>query len=368
MRLSVPCNWDPALLEKLSTVPDIYEMTAAMNTTPVGGGRSSLITNRVDARTAEAVVDAAHRLGWRVAYLLNAPCMGNMEFDVRTHRALLEHLDWLATIGVDSVTLSIPYLIELVKTQYPMFRVKVSVIAGIDSLPKVRYLRELGADSITLDYMKNRDLAFLSTVVEEAPGDYWLLANEQCLFQCPFRRHHYAASGHSSQSWDPQSNYFEEYNLAKCLIYKLREPERLLMMPWIRPEDLSLYEAIGLDAFKLSGRHMATDAIVRAVEAYASRRYDGNLMEILNPFVGPEDARFPKIDNRCLDGFLSGMATIDCDTACGRCRYCSLFAKKAIRMDDGAVSKHLSEMTRYVEGLKESGFLPTPENKMTSTR
>ncbi|MBN2714288.1 MAG: U32 family peptidase, partial [Deltaproteobacteria bacterium] len=261
MRLSVPCNWDPALPELLADIPGVYELTGAMNVTPVGGGRPAMITRDVNQTQVAQTVWAAHANGWEFCYLLNAPCMGNMEYDVTVHGDLLRHLDWLAETGVDTIAVSIPYLIELIKTRHPAIKVRVSLIAHVNTVSTARYFQGLGADSITVDYMKNRDEPFLRALKKNAPGDYALLVNDQCLLHCPYRSYHYNACGHGSQSFDPQSNYYLDYSMVRCSIDKLTRPERLVMMPWIRPEDLSVYEAIGFSTFKLSGRHMATDAI-----------------------------------------------------------------------------------------------------------
>ena len=358
MRLSVPCNWDPELLERLSGISDICETTAAMKVTPVGGGRPAVITKAVESRGAEDIVKAAHENGWRFSYLLNAPCMGNMEYDVTTHRAVLDHLSWLGDIGVDIITVTIPYLIELIKKQFPGFYVRASVITGIDTVPRAGYFVDIGADAITVDYMKNRDFAFLAALRAQIPCDFSLLVNDQCLYQCPYRGYHYNACGHASQSWDPQQNYFFDYSMVRCMVDKLRRPERLVMMPFIRPEDMAEYEAMGFDTFKISGRHMETDAIVRAVTAYASRRFDGNLMEILNPFAAPGDTRIPALHNRALDGFLEPIKAIDCENQCGQCDHCRGVAKRAVTVDADAVDAHLKTLVRHIDGLASSGFLP----------
>lgn len=359
MRLSVPCNWDPTLLETLSSHSEIYEMTGAMQVTPVGGGRPAMITNGVTEDVAEAVVDAAHRNGWQFCYLLNASCMGNMEFDVKIHKEVRKHLDWISDIGVDTVTVTIPYLVELIKSQYPWLKVRISLIAGVNSIPKARYFRELGADSMTVDYMKNRDVAFLRALVQRVPGSYTLLVNDQCLFQCPYRSYHYNACGHGSQSWDRQSNFYLDYSMVRCTVDKLKRPERLIMMPWIRPEDLAFYEELGFDTFKISGRHMPTDGIVRAVNAYVERRFDGNLLTILNPFVNADDSRYPHVDNRALDGFLSEMGFRDCENECDACDYCASVARRAVRMvDPDAAAKYLESLERHIDGLAKSRFMP----------
>ena len=367
MRLSVPCNWDPELLETLADVSCIYELTGAMSVTPVGGGRPAMITNEVSPSDVAETVFAAHSRNWQFCYLLNAPCMGNMEFDVKAHGELCDHLDWLVEIGVDTVAVTIPWLVEFIKTRYPMFKVRISLIANVNTVPRARYFKALGAESITVDYMKNRDFGFLKSLQQRVPVDYALLVNDQCLYQCPYRSYHYNACGHASQSFDPQSRYFLEYSMVRCTIDKLKRPERLIMMPWIRPEDLAVYESLGFTTFKISGRHMPTEDIVRAVKAYASRKYDGNLMEILNPFVAPGDKRYPELDNRALDGFLDGVMSHDCENECDDCSYCKCVAEDALRIADNShLQKFLVSQEKYIDGLIHGRFMP--RNRQRKTR
>ena len=47
----------------------------------------------------------------KFSYLLNAPCMSNMEYEPNFHRKLIEHLQWINDIGSDYVIVTIPFLI-----------------------------------------------------------------------------------------------------------------------------------------------------------------------------------------------------------------------------------------------------------------
>ena len=56
------------------------------------------------------------------------------------------------------------------------------------------------------------------------------------------------------------------------------------MADWIRPEDLVHYEALGYDSFKLAGRNLPTEVLITRLKAYAGRRYDGNLLDLVQDF------------------------------------------------------------------------------------
>jgi len=56
-------------------------------------------------------------------------------------------------------------------------------------------------------------------------------------------------------------------------------------LPVLPPEDLSLYEEMGYDRFKVVERDLPTPVMVSRVRAYAERRYDGNLLDLVQPYA-----------------------------------------------------------------------------------
>ncbi len=70
-------------------------------------------------------------------------------------------------IGVESVTVSSPYLLRLVKVRFPSLKVRISVFGGVDRLRKAQMWEEMGADCIVLDsILVNREFATLSRIRE----------------------------------------------------------------------------------------------------------------------------------------------------------------------------------------------------------
>jgi len=61
-----------------------------------------------------------------------------------------------------------------------------------------------------------------------------------------------------------------------------RIPEEIIKSPWIRLEDCSAYENIGISHFKIFGRTKPTEWIFRCAEAYSNREYKGNLLDLLD--------------------------------------------------------------------------------------
>ena len=137
--------------------------------------------------------------------------------------------------------------------------------------------------------------------------------------------------------------------------------------PWIRPEDIRHYEAVGYEHFKITERFKRTPLLLEHVKAYENRHYDGNLLDLftlprkgaftpihLEYFIKPEHVNIMKIselekvfdlevreliqlDNKKLDGFIERFMKMDCNqTTCSNCRYCeNLFEKVAVVNSEG---------------------------------
>ncbi|MGC4120051.1 MAG: hypothetical protein QM765_36825 [Myxococcales bacterium] len=167
-----------------------------------------------------------------------------------------------------------------------------------------------------------------------------------------------------------------------CNDLRLREPVNYLRANWIRPEDLNLYEEMGFHNFKIVERNTPTAILLERVKAYANRRYDGNLLDLvqnysypvekvgkkgedalstrrmLKYFVKPQSVNllkftkvidfgqtasvlFPRrgpnpvqIDNRALDGFMERFKKMGCQAMdCEKCQYCHRWAEKTVKID-----------------------------------
>ena len=80
-----------------------------------------------------------------------------------------------------------------------------------------------------------------------------------------------------------------DYCSLVCNELRLREPVNYLRANWIRPEDLHLYEAMGYHNFKIVERNTPTQILLDRVKAYSERRYDGNLLDLVQNYAYPEE-------------------------------------------------------------------------------
>ena len=370
MKLLVPTNWDPDLILPLSELEAGVQIYGVLPTSMIGSGGSGPDNIRMVADQVEEYIEQAHSAGLKFDYLLNAPSMSNMEWDENTHRELLMHLDWITSIGADSVTVTIPYLVELIKHQFPRLNVRVSTIAHVNSVARAKFFEALGADSITLDINVNRSFGALRAIRNTVSCELTVLMNNLCLYQCPYEYYHHDGLGHASQNYNPLRGSYVDYCVLRCTLDRLRDISQIIKCRWARPEDIHIYEEIGIDMFKISGRSMPSERILRAATAYSSRQYQGNLYDILNVitprtgFVGStltdeqgNGAGSPPglyIDNQALEGFLDFFKKQNCTSGCSHCDYCQRIADKVIRFDRDEVDQYIVALNNSLDNLSSS--------------
>lgn len=370
MKLLVPTNWDPDLILPLSKLEADVQIYGVLPTSMIGSGGTGPDDVRMMANQVEEYIEQAHLAGLKFDYLLNAPSMGNMEWDEKTHRELLIHLNWIASIGADSVTVTIPYLVELIKRQFPQLQVRVSTIAHVNSVARAKLFESLGADSITLDININRSFGALKAIRNTVDCELTVLMNNLCLYQCPYEYYHHDGLGHASQNYNPLRGSYVDYCVLRCTLDRLRDVSQVVKCRWVRPEDIHIYEDIGIDMFKISSRAMPTEKILRAAKAYSSRHCQGNLYDILNvvaPKAGFASSALPGergsgigsppryyIDNQALEGFMDFFRKQDCSSGCDHCGYCQRIADKAIQFDSDEVDGYVAALNETLDNLSSS--------------
>lgn len=307
----------------------------------------------------------------KFSYLLNAPCMSNMEYEANFHRKLIKHLQWISDIGSDYVIVTIPFLIQIIKEQFPNLKIRVSTIAHVNSINRAKFYELLGADEITPSIMINRDFKTLKNMQKAVKCKIVLLLTDGCLYQCPFRYYHYNLLGHSSQGDHQLGGKYIDSCILNCSAIKFSNKTEVIKARWIRPEDLSHYEEIGIDTFKIAGRRMSSEWITRSVKAFSSRKYGGNLIDIIQGFsmsIGIENdphAKFQQtideesrskliIDNTKLDGFIEFFKKQDCISMCDECNYCENWAEKAVFLNKEQAPKYVESIQDYLDDLVTS--------------
>ena len=291
MEFTVAANYDPGLIPALAHYP-VREVYGRLPSDVVGGGRPAYMAGATDKHRLEAYVAALRTNGIAFNYLLNSACQGNREWGRNWQRRLMRLLDELREMGIRDLTVSTPYLLELVKARRPGFRVKAGIYAQIDTPRRARFWENLGADAINLEsFSINRDFERLEAIREAVSCDLQLIPNHCCLPNCGFQPYHQNGFAHSS---DGSKQLFVDYCFLRCTRERLQDPSLFLKAAWFRPEDAPLYEKLGITTLKLIERDIPSAELLRRVRAYAERRYDGNLADLLLSYGFREPVKRPR--------------------------------------------------------------------------
>ncbi|MBU4374666.1 MAG: U32 family peptidase [Euryarchaeota archaeon] len=291
----------------------------------VGSGRITLHAPLLDEIAEQTRYLHGRKLNMGV--VLNPSCMGGQHLTSQGYNMFRWYFGKLSEFGVDSVTVAEPYLVELLRKEFPDIKVVVSVIAHVDSPERAWFFEELGADALTLDTNINRNFDILENIKETVGCELRLLVNEACLYKCPFRYSHFNLFSHMTALGN-KPNIFSDYYYEKCISFRVRYPELVIKSPWIRPEDLKAYEAIGIDCFKMSGRANTIQWIINCIKAYSNRSYDGNLMDLLDCPSELRDMFY--IPNKELDGAIQQW--MKCKKFCKKCGFCKATSERVMRV------------------------------------
>jgi collagenase-like PrtC family protease len=373
MKLSIPCTWDDELLNFLETMGkqsrkyDVFEVFGSMRISAIGTGRGAdaLMGKCLRRNDVESFVQKIHHAGLGFNYTINASCLGNAEYSYRKRKAIIDELEWILSFS-DSVTVAVPYLIDLVR-QIAGNKVEIvcSILAQVETSRKLEHFARLGVNRVVLSLSLNRDLRRIAAMKKASPVSLEILVNDNCLYECPFRLMHYNENSHASRLKD--NLFYPDYCLTKCMMERLNNPEELLKSRWIRPEDLRLYESM-IDVVKISGRGKKTRWVCTTIKAYASGMYSGNIFDLLTlvPLqsntsgASRSDDEIPfHISNEALDKYMARFYTGDnvC-IDCGTCNYCKLFADEHMSADADAVASIKKKLESKIQPLLHIGGIP----------
>lgn len=338
----VPCNWDFHLLDAIDPAQNLI-LFGTLPSSLVGSGRPSAAIKRIYPDEAYTYIKTALAKGFRFNYLFNAPCLDAREYTDSWRKQFLAELDRIFSLGIRDVTVSIPYLIEVIKQHFPEITVSVSSYARINSIQRARYFEDLGADDLILDPVSmTRNFPVLRLMTKLLHCKLTLIANGFCLYQCPYAEYHGILMGHSSQLDHPSNGYYAEYPFYNCTLKKLTNPVEIIKAAFIRPEDINVYESIGITQFKLVDRTRPTNWILTALDSYLQGSFVGDLLQIINfphsylnylVHISGNDSllTFPILENDQLDGLIDQIQNINCSvTDCKDCGICQEYARKAV--------------------------------------
>jgi collagenase-like PrtC family protease len=214
--------------------------------------------------------------------------------------SLRKYLSWIVDdFNANALVIASNDLMKLVRKEYRDAEIFVSTIAGVRNWQDAEKYLPIEPKRIIVHHDTNRNFKDLEYMVEKANKngvDVEVMLTESCLRHCPVRDEHYEWVGKGKDD-----HGFHSF----CNTEKIMAPREMLKANFIRPEDIEIYENMGVKHFKITGRSKRPEWLPEVVKAYVKRNYEGNLMRLLgiDPNLNAEDWIF--INNKSLDGFLS---------------------------------------------------------------
>ena len=359
----VGCNFDLTLIDEVVKLNKKYEGRAKVMEFFGSDAAHEELTARpgwrlpnISMEDFEFFIKKARENGILFNYTMNSIQPYGSKNDLLKHKEeVQDFVIWLEKIGVYRITIANPMLALIIR-EVSNIELEMSCIGHVDTVTQLRFYHEqLGINKFCGSILKNRDKKWLENAAKYCNEEgliLELLANELCgvagignnnspyATHCAFRDSCYLC--HAMNRTKEDSMSYNNYPMNYCMTARNSTPEAWLRMRWIRPEDQKLYNEIGINYFKVSGRTGTTDYLVRILEAYMSEDFDANLLELWKPletiYNGQSESSHQhrvNIPNKKLDGFLDKWFKGDgwrCDEQlCGTtCRYCEEFTKSRL--------------------------------------
>lgn len=374
IKLCVPFINDSHYIDSISEMADhcapdrcIYELYGSLPKDPIGNLRPP---ESVRPMTMEQLADNVKKLhahGIRFNYIINSELIP-IPLTAEYRNEVMDFLQQLTAAGVDEITVTIPYLMMLIRKHFPNLKVNASICNEISTVSEAVEFEELGAEVLVLDRDVNRDFPLLRDIRRHTKGEIKVLCNSACVLHCINVHFHGTYSSAMSNSHiAPAAQRETAFPVPYCSFYCrhrfFRDLTELIKLHWIRPEDMPVYANEGISLFKIDGRDKEPAYLLSVVGAYLEGSYPHNLFHLLQPefceqlsdidanaevsdqplneqeltaltdaFIHESRAWQVGIDNQALDGFLQCFADekVVCHGDCGACGYCSAYAEKIL--------------------------------------
>lgn len=275
-------------------------------------------------------------------YLLNTAWIPP---DSQSRVELTRFVQQLVDCGIRRFTVGTPELAALLRARFVDVHLTLSITYGTNSLDQIDRVAGCGIDAVYFDGVTvNRDFELLRLLVKASPYEPRLYANLSCISGCPVVRQHYQLFARQHERSTARRN---DAFFAGCSAVKLADPVEWLQMPWIRPEDVSIYADEGVLHFKLADRLAATPILIRIAEAYLTGLSPADLFPVIErdgvkfSLVAdiPAGGSAMQVRTECIPrDFIEHFRSGACRSRDTRCSYCIEIARHAVLVTDGVAS------------------------------
>ena len=375
--------------EKLLNNENIFEIIFKLPRDTAGG---QLPTYFLPAFTfsrdeMQKIVSRIHRNHKKAVYSMNAVCLGNLEYVRKNYQELVALLDVLHEVKVDGIRVASPFLVDLIKKRSYSFNI---ICENIENFTNAKFYNDLGIRKIGLSANANRNFRLLNEIKAKLDVEVELVANDMGLLNSDLQNNILMSYGHGSQSCHQNEGFMLEYYYVRSLQHKLNNISEFVKSPWIRPEDLDIYERSGVSSVKILGQNSRNGWLPEVVNAYDNKMFEGNLLDLLNVYrktkkeplnkmiiERPDHAHSKRtglicdimedleleINNRSLEDFILPIknGSIDCQY-CHDCGHCQTFADLSISVNKNWLDTANARMENYLNTILCGSMFEEEEN------
>jgi len=223
-------------------------------------------------------IDRAQQNDIAIRYTLNQSCIGSIQdFKQYWDTTLKGVLEELHNMGVHEWIITSPLLMQLMCSMFPSDFLEVSTIAEVATAEDALRWLKLGANGVNISTSINRSYSKIREIVSTGVT-VSILANEACLYKCPWRRECYNLSSHDSLR---SEELFGFYPFRNCNEVRLEHPEEWIKARMVLPQWLKVYQdRLAVSWFKVAYRTHPYEVAIPMLEAYMDQDFKGNLCDL----------------------------------------------------------------------------------------
>ena len=268
-----------------------------------------------------------HDMGIKLNLLFNATCYGRHSLSQHLANTVCSVVAYLKhNIGLDVVTTASLMIARVIKKNFKDIDIRASVNMRIGTIKGLEYLEGI-FDSFYMQREYNRDIERIEGLKEWCDSHnkkVYILANSGCMNFCSGQTFHDNLVAHTKEISEMRN---VRNNPILCQEYYRKKEHWLnfLQSSWIRPEDIAHYDNYS-SVIKLATRTHSNPR--KVIQAYADRKFNGNLLDLLEPGYGYlfspyiiDNTRFPSDWFKKITG---------CDKKCDKCDYCKSVLEKVL--------------------------------------
>lgn len=184
-------------------------------------------------------------------------------------KKLKENLNLLILHGLDGVVVADPILAAWINKNFPLLKIRLSILSGIYDIPKIKEIEKLGyIKEICLPQILNRNEDILKELKQKTSIKYSTIVNSLCRVNCPMFYWHQNLYSSNSTEWNDSSE-ISEIKDSFCETLNIFS-KNFLKSPFILPNELDYYDKY-FENYKLEDRTLPTFRISDILEHYALR-------------------------------------------------------------------------------------------------